>query len=117
MVMTPVWEQAMHKMFDDFSMDGEWFDLKDGYVHTDSNVAQSFVSSDVITQDEADNVASSFRRMLWQPDCPKDARPMLLYRGGKVSKYITFGCVRCQRGTSLYYPSANFMANLRNYFP
>ena len=117
MVMSPVWTTTMNKMFVDFRMDGEWFDLKEGYVHTDSNVAQSLVSSDVITQDEAEGVATSFRRMLWQPDVPNDARPMFLYRAGGKSKYITFGCVECQRATSLYYPSPTFMADLKNFFP
>ena len=118
MVMTHVWEQAMNQIFEDFRMDGERFALKEGYVHSDSNLAQSLVACGVITAEEADGVASSLRRMVWQPDCPKDTRPMFLYKGeGKTNKYITFGCVRCQRATSLYYPSANFMANLRKHFP
>ena len=118
MVMTHVWEQAMNKMYEDFSMEGEWFEMKEGYVHSVDNLAQSLVACGVITAEEADGVASSLRRMVWQPDCPKDTRPMFLYKGGgKTSKYITFGCVRCQRATSLYYPSAHFMFHLRNHFP
>ena len=95
MEMTHVWEQAMNNKYEDFSMEGEWFDMKEGYAHSDSNLAQSLAACGAITAEEADGVASRLRRMLWQPDCPKDTRPFVLYKGGgKTSKYITFGCVR-----------------------
>ena len=117
MVMSAVWTTAMNKMFVDFRMDTEWFDVKEGYAHTESNVSQSLVSSDAIPQDEAECVATSFRRMLWKPDIANDARPMFLYRGGGKSRYITSGCILCQRATSLYYPSPSFMADLKICFP
>ena len=50
MVMSAVWTTAMAKMCVDFRMDTEWFDVKEGYAHTESNVAQSLVSSDAIHQ-------------------------------------------------------------------
>ena len=117
MVMSDVWTTAMNNMFVDFSDDVEWLDVKEGYAHTESHVAQSLVSSDAIPQDEEDSVATSFRRMLWKLDVANDARPMFLYRGGNRSRYITFGCIHCQRATSLYYPSPSFMVDLKMFFP
>ena len=117
MLVPDVWEQAMSTPCQNFTTDGRWCDYVEGSVHSPDNVTQSLVASGVVPEANAEDVASTFRRMIWQPDCPRDARHFFLFKGGhKMSKYISFGCVHCQRGTSLYYPTDHFMTNLRMFF-
>ena len=118
MLMPDVWEQAMSKLCQNFTTDSLWFDYVEGSVHAPDNVTQSLVASGAVPEADAEDVASAFRRMIWQPDCPRDPRLFFLFKGGQqMSKYITFGCIHCQRATSLYYPSVHFMTHLRIYFP
>ena len=83
MVVPDVWEQAMNKLCQNFTTDGLWFDYVEGSVHSPYNVTQSFVASGVITEADAEDVASALRRMLWQPDCPRDTRCFFLFKGGQ----------------------------------
>ena len=84
----------------------------------ESRVAQALVSIGAFSTDEELNVASRFRKRIWKPDSENDARPLLLYHGGKAeNKYITFGCMHCQRATTLYPCHGSLTADLRNYFP
>ena len=91
--------------------------MKEGYAHTETHVTQALVSCEAIDEGSFDGVATSFRRRIWKPDVSNDERPMFVYHGGNKYKYITFGCLRCQRATSLYPSKPNFTKNLKKYFP
>ena len=84
----------------------------------DSHVTQALVTNGAISMDEEVNVASSFQTRIWNPGIAKDAKCLFLYHGGKAdNKYITFGCIHCQRATTLCPCHGSFKANLRKYFP
>ena len=92
--------------------------MKETDGHVETQVAQALVTTGAISTDEEVNVASSFRKRILKPDIANVARHLFLYHGGKAeNKYITFGCIHCQRATTLYSCHGNFTANLRNYFP
>ena len=111
------WSTVMNKIFADWNSDAERCLMKEGYAHTETHVTQALVSCEAISMDEEGSVANSFRRRIWKPDVAKDERPMFLYHGGNKYKHITFGCIHCQRATSLYPSKPSFMANLKKYFP
>ena len=118
MLMPDAWKQAMNKLCHHFTMDSQWFDYVEGSVHAPDHVTQSLVASGAVPAAHADDVANALRRKIWQPGCPRDQRPFFLFKGGQnMSKYITFGCVHCQRATTLYSSIVDFMTHLRIYFP
>ena len=113
-----VWETVMNKIFADWKSNAHWCYMRDTYNNVEANVAQALVSSGAFSADEELLVASRFRRRIWKPDIDDGAKPLILYHGGKGdNKYITFGCIHCQRATSLYPCQGSFTADLRHYFP
>ena len=117
-VCRSVWENVMSKIFADWKSNADWCYMKETDGHVETQVAQALVTTGAISTDEEVNVASSFRKRILKPDIANVARHLFLYHGGKAeNKYITFGCIHCQRATTLYSCHGNFTANLRNYFP
>ena len=115
-----VWQQALNKLFEGFEsrggLDGGYYDYIENSVHTPYNAQNSLVSCEVLTEEQGAEFASMLARKLWQPDV-RDDRCWFLYRGGeKATRYITFGCVHCQRGTTLNYRSETFWTDFRRYF-
>ena len=115
-----VWQQAMNKLFDGFEsrggLDGGYYDFIEASVNLPYNVQNSLVSCEVLTDEQGAEFASLLATKLWQPDV-RDDRCWFLYRGGeKATRYITFGCVHCQRGTTLNYRSETFWTDFRRYF-
>ena len=118
MVCRAVWETVMNNIFADWKSNAEWCYMKETYGHMESHATQALVTIGAISMDEEVNVASSFRKRIRKPDIAKYARPLFLYHGGEAdNKYITFGCIHCQRATTLYPCHCSFTADLRNYFP
>ena len=120
MLCLDVWQQAMNKIFQDFTavggLAGGYYDYIEGSVHTPYTSTNSLVACNVITEAQAEDISSMVARMLWQPDV-HDKRCWFLFKAGeKNSRYVTFGCIHCQRGTSRIYRSDNFLTDLRNYF-
>ena len=107
----------MNRMFVDCSRDAGWCHMKEVYAHTETHVTQALVACEGISVEEEESDANSFRRMLWKPNVENDERPMFLYHGGKQYKYITFGCIHCQRATTLHPSKASFVENLKKFFP
>ena len=115
-----VWETIMMKMYLDWSAEkmhnGEKCRLLDSYIHTAANVAYSLVSCDVIREDQYAEVEARLRNRLFQPDGHDDSKTLWLYHGGNKEKYLTFGCVHCQRTTSLYYSANDFEKVVKWFF-
>ena len=116
------WQQAMNKLFDGFEstkegLEGGLWDFIEDSVSTPYNVQTSLVSCAILTTEQGEEFSNLMAQKLWQPDVDDD-RCWFLYRGGeKASRYITFGCVTCQRGTTLHYRSGTFWTDFRKYFP
>ena len=116
-----VWETIMKKMFADWSADkmrsGQKCHLLDSYIHTAWNVANSLAVKEIIYEDESTSIEERLRNQLFQPDVRGDQKPLWLYQGGqKDNKYLTFGCIYCQRATTLYYSHESFRQQLSWYF-
>ena len=86
------------------------------YMNMPDRVAQSLHSFGLIGANDHIATASRLRANLWQPDVDNDGRHLTLYFGGGRSKWLSIACIRCQRGTDLYYEEANFMQTLGQYF-
>ena len=116
------WLQAMTKLFDGFEtteegLAGGLWDFIEGSVGTPYNVETSLVSCKALTPEQGRDFSNLMAEKLWQPD-QGDDKCWFLFRGGeKAFRYITFGCVRCQRGTTLYYSSQTFWTDFMRYFP
>ena len=115
------WQQAMNKLFEGFEstkegLEGGLWDFIEDSVGTPYNVQNSLVSCEILTKEQGEDFSNLMAEKLWQPDVDDD-RCWFLYRGGeKASRYITFGCVTCQRGTTLHYRSGTFWTDFRKYF-
>ena len=116
-VCRDVWETVMNRIYNKWTEGDDWCYMNNSYQDVATHVAQSLSSSGALPEHDLNNVASRFRR-IWKPDINNDANAFFLYHAGKgMNKYITFGCIRCQRATTLYTFSATFAADLRRYFP
>ena len=116
------WEQAMSEFFIDYkatpanSAGGLW-DFNDASVGTPYHVETSLVVGEVLTTEQGRQFGKLMAERLWQPDQAND-RCWFLFKGGqKANRYITFGCVRCQRCTDLYYGSPSFWTDFMRFFP
>ena len=114
------WESIMHKMFADWSAEkmisGEKCKLKDSYIHAASSATSSLNSCEVVPDDAMVAVEVQIRNRLYQPDVPGDTKPLWFYNGGNKEKYLCFGCIYCQRATTLYYNDPHFQQTLNWYF-
>ena len=114
------WESIMTKMYLDWTAEkmisGEKCKLKDSYIHAASSAATSLNSCDIVPADAMVAVEAQIRNRLYQPDVFGDTKPLWFYMGGKTDKYLCFGCIHCQRGTTLYYNDPHFRQQLNWYF-
>ena len=117
-----LWEQAMNEFFIDYkatpanSAGGLW-DFNDASVGTPYHVETSLVFWEVLTTEQGRQFGKLMAERFWQPDQAND-RCWFLFKGGqKANRYITFGCVRCQRCTDLYYGSPSFWTDFMRFFP
>jgi len=116
-----VWQQAMNKLFEGFvstreGLEGGFWDSIEDCVSTPYNVQMSLVSCEILTKEQGEDFSNMLATKLWQPDVDDD-KCWFLYRGGeKASRYITFGCVTCQRGSTLWYNSGTSWTDFRKYF-
>ena len=117
-----VWEQAMSDYFIDFKatpehLAGGLWDFNEGSVGTPYHVETSLVVGEALTTEQGRQFARLMAERLWQPD-QGDDKCWFLFKGGqKANRYITFGCVRCQRCTDLYYGSPSFWTDFMRFFP
>ena len=117
-----VWEQAMSDYFIDFKataegLAGGLWDFNEGSVGTPYHVETSLVVGEALTTERGRQFARLMAERLWQPD-QGDDKCWFLFKGGqKANRYITFGCVRCQRCTDLYYGSPSFWTDFMRFFP
>ena len=114
------WECIMNKMYLDWTAEkmisGEKCKLKDSYIHAASSAATSLHSCDIVPADAMIAVEAQIRNRLYQPDVFGDTKPLWFYMGGKTDKYLCFGCIHCQRGTTLYYNDPRFREQLNWFF-
>ena len=115
-----LWGGLMDKVFLDWSpgkaMAGAQCLVNPDYSHTPGRICQSLLSVELIQEEEYQQMDAKFRRHMHQPEVPQDRKPCWLMLGTGKSKYMCFGCVRCQRGTSLYYNDPNFRRSLNHFF-
>jgi hypothetical protein len=111
------WETVMTRIYADWETGSKWAHMKDSYAMAESNVCQALVACGGIAAEHEERVASSMRQKLWKPDVVNDRRPYFIYQGGKKHKYITFGCIACQRATTLSPSSSTFYRDLVTWFP
>ena len=116
------WEQAMSKLFYGFEsteegLAGGLCDFIESSVGTPYNVQTSLEQLKTLLPEQGEEFANLMADKLWQPD-QGDDKCWFLFRGGdKLKRYITFGCVRCQRGVTLWYGSPTFWTDFMRYFP
>jgi hypothetical protein len=115
-----VWETIMHKMYLDWSpekmINDEECRVLNSYTHTAANITSSLSSFGLVPEHQYDEVDGRLRNRLFQPDCHNDDRCMWLYSGGNKEKYLSFGCIYCQRGTSVNYSATDFQRVIQRFF-
>ena len=116
-----VWETIMKQMYLDWSPEkianGEKLRVLDSYTHAAANITNSLNSAKVVQQSHYDEVEGKLRSKFWKPDCHNDDRCMWMYFGGKKDKkYLTFGCIHCQRCTTVYYSAKDLQQVLQRFF-
>ena len=116
------WEQAMSKLFYGFEsteegLAGGLYDFIESSGGMPYNVQHSLEQLKTLSQEQGVVFSNLLADKLWKPD-QGDDKCWFLFRGGNgLKRYITFGCVRCQRGTDLYYVSPTFWTDFMRYFP
>ena len=116
----PVWETIMHKMYLDWSpekmINDEECRVLNSYTHTAANITNSLSNAGLVQQHHYDEVDGRLRTRLFQPDCHNDDRCMWMHFGGNKEKYLTFGCIHCQRCTSVNYSASDFQRVIQRFF-
>lgn len=116
-----VWESIMTRMYHEWTEEkrrnGHKCRLLGSYIHTSSRVVHSLSGCGVIDEDETARYEANVRNRLFQPDVVDDTKPLWLYGSKGEEKYLTFGCIFCHRGSSLYYSDENFMEKTRVVLP
>ena len=116
------WEQGINKLFSGFEANeaglaGGKYDFIETSGQLVYNVQQSLESFKTLTEEQGELFSNLMAEQLWQPD-QGDDKCWFLFKGGAGQKrYITFGCVRCQRGVDLNYNSSTFWSDFMKFHP
>jgi len=116
------WEQAMTKLFYGFEateegLAGGLYDFIESSGGMPYNVQHSLEQLKTLKEEQGVVFSNLMADNLWKPD-QGDDKCWFLFKGGNgLKRYITFGCVRCQRGVDLWYNSPTFWTDFMRYFP
>jgi hypothetical protein len=110
----------MHKIFLGWSYDKMRdrveCNMDTGYEHTAANIAASLRAKDAIPYSDEESTECQIRNHLWLPTPQGCKKNLWIYRGGKQDPYLTFGCIHCQRGTTVYYRDQDLIQVLDRFF-